>query len=289
MFVFFRWCLTCNRWKVELLSERRNHYHVNWKTTKSWEWPQNPDAIISVFLPRSWGGHTDIDDFSTSLNVWSNCGAFGIDSNVIKSVRGARNAQYGHNPNLKCTLADMTAAFDALRDLLGDQDLLRGCQANALNVNNILQDLQKIEHGDEQVACLNNLDEGLDAVIKHFRKQSVQNEKMISKLNTLLFLCAILMFGLLLYPFVVLLAPLLSDLVSQFIVPRKEPGDSRENISNGGSLNNFVSSLYCFREAITRIYLRNIFLYCVFSSLNNTWCWTADCKVLIHDYEAGMN
>ena len=37
-----------------------------------------------------------------------------------------------------------------------------------------------------------------------------------------------------------------------------------------------------------KFYLQIIFLYCELSS-NNTWCWRADCGVLIHDSKAEVN
>ena len=59
----------------------------------------------------------------------------------------------------------------------------------------------------------------------------------------------------------------------------------------GDTLKDQKSRIFTFSVHVQKKrhnYLRNTFLYCIFSS-NNAWCWRAVGEVLIHDGEAGVN
>ena len=165
------------------------HPLVNWKKTKSWEWPSNEDSIIDVFLPKSWSGvsKTNINDISTAVNIWYNCKEFKVDENIIDKLRVQRNTHFHeHASTLQVSAKHKSEIFDTLRDLLRDPDVTN-CLKVAQALPDILQDLKRVEDGDDNLAEKYDLDEGrwsLERDIKSYMfEQRKQTNLILKKLN----------------------------------------------------------------------------------------------------------
>ena len=87
---------------------------------------------------------------------------------------------------------DKTKLFDTLRDLLSDPDVTSCCQKIAQDLPDILQDLQKIEDGDDDQAEKYELDEGrmtFEKDIKSYLYEQREKNKFIIKKTKSTYLC----------------------------------------------------------------------------------------------------
>ena len=138
----------------------------------------------------------------------SNCNEFQVDENILYELRNQRNSHCHEGiPSLKCSAKDKTKIFDTLRDLLRDPDVINS-QTVAPVLPNILQDLQRIEDGDNDLAKKYELDEEL---IKMFMpEQRKQMNLILKKLNQIILFIFFIVIGVGVYMYSN------SDLISSF-------------------------------------------------------------------------
>ena len=125
---FEQWCSICQQWKENLLeahSDKKRFESICWKSTESWNWPQDYRTITTLFLT---GGHVktvpylNFADLSTALSLWENCSEFLIAPNIIQRLRGMRNS-HAHPTKMEVEESELTQNFLVFSTLLHERAL----------------------------------------------------------------------------------------------------------------------------------------------------------------------
>ena len=127
---FLQWCQTCQQWREELLeahSDKKRFESICWKSTESWNWPQDYRTITTLFLTSGYVKTVpdlNFGDLSTALSLWENCNEFLIAPNIIQRLRGMRNS-HAHPTKMEVEDSELTQNFLVFSTLLHQGALSR--------------------------------------------------------------------------------------------------------------------------------------------------------------------
>ena len=135
-------------------SELQNYHNKRsptWQQSDGTKWT-DPNLgyweIAKLFMPNLGSQAKDVVDAGTTdvtglINLVDWCSIFKIQRPVVGRVRDTRNAKWGHAPQQELSELDRNEAFQAIRDLLEDPELV-----NDPDAQNALAEITALENSD---------------------------------------------------------------------------------------------------------------------------------------------